>query len=70
MSMIDPSVDSLLEKTDKNRYILALGLIEEAKHLKNRKPLVKVTAQEKPIVIAARELFLGKIEIVVPAVKA
>lgn len=62
--LIDPPIDKLIEKTE-CQYILTCAVANRAKELmKQDEENLEVKFTEKPISIAAKEIFNGEIVIV------
>ena len=60
--MIDPPIDKLIKKTE-CRYMLVCGVAKRARELLQQEGELLARTKEKPISLAAKEIYEGKIEI-------
>ena len=60
--MIDPPIDKLIKKTD-CRYMLVCGVAKRARELLQQEGEMLARTKEKPISVAAKEIYEGKIKI-------
>ena len=61
--MIDPPIDKLIKKTE-CRYMLVCGVAKRARQLLQQANDKLVATKQKPISVAAKEIFEGKVVIV------
>ena len=60
--MIDPPIDKLIKKTD-CRYMLVCGVAKRARELLQQEGEMLARTKEKPISVAAKEIYEGKVKI-------
>lgn len=61
--MIDPPIDKLIKKTE-CRYMLVCGVAKRARQLLQQENDMLVATKQKPISVAAKEIYEGKVVIV------
>lgn len=60
--MIEPSIDKLLEKTGKNRYVLCTVISKRAKEIESVRRFELANQDKKSITLACEEIVQGKIK--------
>ena len=58
--MIDPPIDSLVEKTEGNKYILSIVAAKRAKEIESVRREELATGDKKSISIALDEIYEGE----------
>lgn len=58
--MTDPPIDKLIKKTT-CRYALVMGVTARAKHLITSEPEKLEQSKMKPLTLAAKEIYEGKV---------
>ncbi|MBO7390196.1 MAG: DNA-directed RNA polymerase subunit omega [Clostridia bacterium] len=60
--MIDPPIDKLIKKTE-CRYMLVCGVAKRARELLQQEGDMLAATKQKPISVAAKEIYEGKVKI-------
>lgn len=59
--MIEPSIDKLLAKTNKNKYVLCTVISKRAKEIESVRRLELADQDKKAITLACEEIVDGKV---------
>ncbi|MBN2260996.1 MAG: DNA-directed RNA polymerase subunit omega [Clostridiales bacterium] len=62
--MVNPSIDQLLDIID-DRYSLVIATSKRARQLVENEQLKEINTLNKPVSIAAKEIYTGKVKCVI-----